>query len=188
MRANRTFGRLLAALLPAATLLAPATGHAATALRMDLPALVGASDLVVRGTVDRASCRLTPSGRIVTDSVVRVDESLIGEPGGDSLVVSTLGGVIGDQGQYVSGSPVLKPGDEVVLFLKRPGPSSTLSRASVVGLAQGAFHVERWSGRPTLVRHLDGMILTGIDAVPIPEDLDALRESIRALVPAGMPR
>jgi len=32
------------------------------------------------------------------------------------------------------------------------------------------------------------MVLTGTDAVPIPEDLDVLRESIRTLVRAGVPR
>jgi hypothetical protein len=128
---------------------------------------------------------MTDGGRIVTDSVVRVDEALAGDPGGDSVIVTTLGGEVGDRGQRVSGSPMLRAGDEVVLFLRRSGPASLMSRTSVVGLAQGAFHVQRRSGRPLLVRHLDGMVLQGIDAVPIPEDLDVLRESIRALLPAG---
>jgi hypothetical protein len=186
MRRNRFLGRQFALVLTAAgVLLAPASGQCATALRLDLPALMDAANLVVRGTVDHASCRLTDTGRIVTDTVVRVDEALAGDAGGDTVVVTTLGGVIGDRGQRVSGSPMLQAGDEVVLFLRRPGPVSSVSRTSVVGLAQGAFHVQRWSGRPLLVRHLDGMVLQGIDAVPVPEDLDVLRESIRALLPAG---
>ena len=179
--------RLPASALPVlGILLFATTGHAATALRLDLPALVAAADLVVRGTVSSASCRMADDGRIVTDSVVHIDETLNGNPDDDAVVVSTLGGEVGNRGQHVSGSPVLRAGDEVVLFLQRSVPAT--SRTSVVGLAQGAFHVVRSQARPFLVRRLDGMVLTGTDAVPIPEDLDVLRESIRTLVRAGVPR
>jgi len=185
MRSHRIPWALPVAILATAcTALLPASAPAATALVLDLPSLVAASDLVIRGTVGPASCRMLASGRIVTDTVVRVDEALSGTPGGEDVVVTTLGGEIGDRGQRVPGSPVLGAGDEVVLFLHRTA-AATPARASVVGLAQGAFHVTRSSGLPLLVRHLDGMVLQGCDAVPIPEDLDALRRALRALPAPG---
>lgn len=193
MRASRTpFRTLLAAL--AATCLGsfPVPAPAATAQRMDLQALTASADLVVRGAVLHASTRKTPEGRIVTDTVFQVAEVLSGEAGGDTLVVTTLGGEIGDEGQIVPGSPELGAGEELVLFLRRPGPVSALARTFVVGLGQGVFHVRRASGRPILARHLDDMVLTGFEALPVPGDLDGLRDSLRTIEDAtsrpGVPR
>ncbi len=187
MRANR-YLKTLFALIAGACMLhgAGSTANAATVLRMELPALVAASDLVIRGIVASGSCRVGETGRIFTDTVVHIDELLVGEAGSDTLVVTTLGGEIGDRGQRVPGSPQLLAGDEVVLFLQRPGAHSPLARTFVVGLSQGVFHVTRSSGQPILTRHMDGLVLTGWDAVPIPDDLDTLRQAIKAFVPTAV--
>ena len=85
------------------------------------------------------------------------------------------------EGQAVPGSPVLARDSEGVLFLRRPGPASPMARCSVVGLAQGAFRLDRTAGRARLVRRLDGLALPDPSIPSLPGDLDRLREALQAL-------
>lgn len=120
---------------------------ATTLIAMDVPALTKASDLVVRGTVVRVEARWTADGRrIMTDNEILVSDVLKGAQPGKTIVVMQPGGVVGDVGQQVHGVATFALGDEVVVFLERRG-----DRATVVGLAQGRFFVDR-SGPEPLVR------------------------------------
>lgn len=124
-------------LLP--TVLLAASAFATTLIAMDVPALTRGSDLVVRGTVVRVEPRWTSDGRrIMTDSEILVSEVLKGNVTGKTVVVMQPGGVIGDVGQLVHGVAKFSLGDEVVVFLEKRG-----ERATVVGLAQGRFLVDR---------------------------------------------
>src|SRR3954463_1814298 len=79
----------------------PASASAVIALTLD--DLVDKSDVVVLVTPKSKTARWE-AGRIVTYTTVVVDTSVAGGPAtGDSLVVRTMGGVVGDIGQKVFG-------------------------------------------------------------------------------------
>lgn len=127
---------LLRTLLLASLLLA-ATASATTMLVLDVDALSGAADAVVRARVVKTSSRWTASGgRIVTDVELEVAETWKGGVA-RTIVVTQPGGVVGDLGQHVAGAARFVPGEEVVLFLEARG-----GRFTVAGMAQGRFKVE----------------------------------------------
>ena len=105
--------------------------------RLDMDGLVASSHTIVAGTVEVSETRWTPDRRvIVTQTRIRVDESFKGTPG-DELVVTTLGGTIDGITLYVAGMPTFEENEEAVVFVEGDGPYRT-----VVGLAQGKFHIE----------------------------------------------
>lgn len=77
-------------------------------------------------------------GRIYTYTRVRCDRALAGDwkPGGEAWI-RTMGGVVGDIGQSVSGEPSIGVGTRSVVFL-HPGPAGALE---VTARAQGQFPV-----------------------------------------------
>ncbi|MRG93282.1 hypothetical protein [Polyangium spumosum] len=131
--------------LPAALFVSPHSPHtgpkeaaAAVSVVVSLDELVGSSSYVV---VAKASERQsmwedTPNGRrIVTYTRLDVEQSVVGEPG-TSVWVRTLGGVVGEVGQWVSGEAVIKPGERSLLFLRK-----TPTTVVVTAMAQGHYPV-----------------------------------------------
>jgi hypothetical protein len=140
---------LVASVTPALTVLLgaaterPAQASAVIALTLD--DLVDKSDVVVLVTPKSRTARWE-AGRIVTYTTVVVDTAVGGGPAaGESLVVRTMGGVVGDIGQKVFGEATLPIGNSVVLFLRdlpKPLVATSLAGArSVTGMAQGALPV-----------------------------------------------
>jgi len=117
-----------------AALLVAAPAGASVVVAESLGELVGHASLVVQGTVGRQASAWE-GGHIVTRTTVSVARSLKGSAP-RTVVVETLGGVVGDVGQVASGEAALTPGEEVVLLLE---PAGEGWRA--VGMAQGVFHV-----------------------------------------------
>lgn len=133
MRSRVTFG--LAALVGA---LAIATAASATVSEaLSLRELVQQSEHVVLATAIEQRARRDSDGRIVTEHTVRVDEVMRG-PGraGQTLVMTSLGGVLGDLGMRVEGEPHLEVGSRYVLFLRRMG-----GVLRPVGMSQGVLPV-----------------------------------------------
>ncbi|MEO7093225.1 MAG: hypothetical protein ABI175_08240, partial [Polyangiales bacterium] len=102
-------------------------------------------DVVVLVTPKSRTARWE-AGRIITYTTVVVDDSVGGGPAaGESLVVRTMGGVVGDVGQKVFGEATLVVGSPVVLFLRdlpKPLVATSLPGArSVTGMAQGTLPV-----------------------------------------------
>jgi hypothetical protein len=125
--------------LAALALLLALPAAATSVLRADVPVLAQEADTVVRGTVRRVQSRWSGDRRrIVTDVEVQVAETLKGAPGG-TVLVTQPGGRVGDVGQRVDGLAAFTPGEEVVLFLDRHGPTAFRVR----GMAQGKFRVQR---------------------------------------------
>ena len=128
-------------LAPIASLLLaclPVAAGATTLVKLDVPALSRAADVVVRARVEGISSRWSRDGRrILTDVTLRVLERVAGECG-ELLQLVQPGGVVGELGQKVDGVPPFAPGEEAVLFLERQGPVHAL-----VGLSQGKWSVER---------------------------------------------
>lgn len=92
---------------------------------------------VVSGLEQRSAWE---DGRIYTYTRVRCDRALAGElkPGAEAWI-RTMGGVVGDVGQSVSGEPSVGVGAPSVVFL-HAGPAGTLE---VTARAQGQFPVVR---------------------------------------------
>lgn len=77
--------------------------------------------------------------RILTHHRVRIDESWVGElAAGAELDVLTLGGRVGDLGQYVAGEAQLASGAPTLVFLV---PDRTLAGYRVVAMEQGALRL-----------------------------------------------
>jgi hypothetical protein len=170
--------------------LAPALVRAASERELTFEALVGAADEIVVGEVERTSARF--EGRlIVTDAVVRVDETLKGGGGASrKITITQLGGTavhprIGAPVTMdVSGQARLAPHETVVLFVEQPRPG----RRQLVGGAQGKLlvHQDPASGQATVPvgpkRLRVARDAGGATVAAEPTSLDALRARIRAIV------
>lgn len=110
----------------------------ATIMRhLSLDELSGSATIAARGTV-RDQLVHWVDGRIVTDTSLDVEECLYG-PCPAVATVRQLGGEIDGVGTTVEGTAGLSEGAEVVLVLRRRANGVF----APVGMAQGAFQVER---------------------------------------------
>jgi len=89
--------------------------EALTVENISLDRMTDESALIVYGRVISAHSQWEAK-TIYTYTMVRVNESLKGG-GGSVVTVKQLGGRVGETGLEVSGSPELKAGEDVVLFL-----------------------------------------------------------------------
>ena len=123
---------------PRAPLEGPRSAEASVAVLISLEDLTAASAYVVVATAgeQRSAWEETPSGRrIVTYTRLAVDRSVDG-PAEKELWVRTLGGVVDNIGQSVSGEAQLTGGSRSMLFLARV-PSGLV----VTAMAQGHYPV-----------------------------------------------
>ncbi len=129
--------RLLAGATLLGALCAP-TAHGTQVVHLDTRALtLGSSDIVI-GQVETVTPRWNAARtRIVTDVTLAVSQSLKGET--RRIVLTQLGGTVGDVRMTVPGCPVFTPGEEALLFVWR----DRQGRAQVNGLAQGKFEIRR---------------------------------------------
>jgi hypothetical protein len=125
---------------------------------MGIENLAMEAQTVVLGTVVRMESRFDSRSdykRIVTDVSIKVNRVIAGEPR-EAVVVTVLGGEVGNQGQLVPGAPRFKVGEEVVLFLRRF--RDLPDRFSIVGFTEGVFRVEREGARVRLRQSLQGVM------------------------------
>ena len=109
-------------------------------LKLDVDGLTTSADAIVVGQVSSLSSRWEGK-RIVTEIKVRVAVPIMGRHDkGAELVVTVLGGRVGDLAQRVPGVTHFKRGEQVLLFLSRAKASTALR---VVGLAQGKYNIVR---------------------------------------------
>lgn len=141
-------------------LLLTCVAEATTVKAFDTPALVRASDLVLRARVGQStSLWNTSRTRIYTDSRLRPLEVLFDAVGGSRsprkpsgiIKVRQLGGRVGDTRMRVSGTARFQEGDEVVVFLRRHDGFYTL-----VGMAQGCVTIKKTSTGLKAVTDLHG--------------------------------
>lgn len=122
--------------------LAPAAS-ATQVLALTLDDMVKRSEVIVHGYVASVVAERLPEnrGRIHTRITVTTRELVVGQPA-KSVEFTLPGGVVGELGQRVAGTPKFSPGEEVVLLLSR---IPATGRLTVVGLSQGQFVV---GGKP----------------------------------------
>lgn len=153
--------------LLAVVLAIPGLASATTVRAMSLSDLIDESATVARVKVTGSLARFAgDEGRIVTEVRLSVLDAWKGG-GQRELTLILPGGVVGRIGQRVEGTPVLKVGQEYVLFLEARGTVFTPA-----GFHQGVFAVELRGGLEPLARQrssatpLVGSVET-IDAMPV---------------------
>ena len=144
---------------------------------------IARSDNVVVGTITAQEAKLV-DGNIVTESTVTVAKTLFG-PSRRDLVVTQLGGTIGDTTLDIAGSARFEVGDEVVLIVKR----DPRGREQLVGMSLGAFLVKGRRARQTIDVPLmrDGRLREGpgVQVYDLERIRGAAREVRRTLERAG---
>lgn len=139
-----------------ALLLAAAPARATIMLEMDLPQIVGQSDAIFVGKAIRTRSQWGTDGkRIMTDTTFKVQQGILGVASGATVVVRRPGGVVGEIGMKIAGTPEFKKGDEVLVFT-----STVKGHRFVVGMQQGVYRVFLdGAGRRMVRARLDGLTL-----------------------------
>lgn len=123
-------------MLALALVVLPLTAHATTLIKLDLKALTAKSEQIVLGRV----LTLTPKlegGRVFTYVSIKVSERLKGQ-GEDTVTLRLVGGRTEELATLVAGQANFRPGEDVLVFLERPGMSRHLL---VTGMSQGKFRI-----------------------------------------------
>jgi len=152
MRRTRSLVFATIALAASAAIALAPTAHATVMVEIPLEDLVRDADGIVLGTVERVGVRLQmdPGGQGMdphTITTIRVSEWLKGS-GSELVTIDELGGVMGDMGLRIDGTPEYRAGERVVVFLHRVD-----GRLRALQMAQGAFEViPGVPGTPSIVQ------------------------------------
>lgn len=117
-------------------MLLPASGRATMLVNWSLEDLLARADRVVTGTIG-AQRSVEANGRVMTESVVEVERTLLG-PDVRRFVLSQLGGRVGSFVVDVAGTARLVPGRRVLLITRRAEDG----RWYLVGMALGAYNMD----------------------------------------------
>jgi hypothetical protein len=172
------------ALLALALLLVSVPAGGSTFLHMSRGELAAKAAAVVTGEVLEVSSFWDQEGRIIiSEAMVRVDDSLIGESA-SIVAVRTFGGTVDGFTVEAHGFPVFAAGDRVLLFLE--GDRRNRDAHRVLGFQEGHYRLVRdaKSGRELAVPTVDrGAHLLTADGKPAPAPriipLADLRNEIR---------
>lgn len=186
--ALRTTPPALALLL---LLLFPSLALATQVEALSLRQLVGSADRIVVGTVVEQEAHYDDLDRIVTDSTIRVEDTLYG-PRTETLVVRHIGGVVGELGLTVAGEAGYPEGARVLLFLRNfeSGDAGRVMRP--VGMSQGEMQIRSTAGGEVVMpggagvsvvaRMPDGQLVPAPAALSTPMGRDELLSQVRDLV------
>lgn len=124
--------------------------HAATFLVPSDRVLVTASKAIVVAVAGESHGRWAPGGWIETVTELRVDEAIKGPIAAEETIrVTELGGVVGEIGYVVAGSPRYSAGERVLLFLETNDRGEWVAKNMAVGKFDRAEDVQ---GRRLLLR------------------------------------
>lgn len=138
MRAGMRLARGVMALAIAAGVVAPAS--ATTLVRASLDELVAGNATVVVGEVlDARSYWNEERNFILTDVRVAVSDVLKGNPRGNEITVTIMGGRVGDLTTLIIGGAELVPGNSYVLFLNQEDLPGIENVTTVRDHCQGVF-------------------------------------------------
>lgn len=130
------------------------TAAASTLIALDLPRLVEQSDYVIVAHAESKAARYQ-EGAIVTDVTLKVVSSLKGSAHpGDKLVVTHLGGAVGQVALRVPGAASFTLGQSAVVFLRRAGKD-----LNVTGMSQGVLSISGSAGAQQVETHTAGATL-----------------------------
>jgi hypothetical protein len=118
---------------------------ASFSIQLDLEQLVAQADLIVVASGVDKSARWDRYGRIVSDVTIKIEDSLKGPLSkGQTTIVTTLGGTIGELTMTVPGEADIAIGQPALFFLREASASQELY---VVGMSQGLFSIDQRSGQ-----------------------------------------
>jgi hypothetical protein len=166
--------RSLSLVLLAAALALPV--GASTFIHQTQPQLLRASAAVIEGQVISTSSFWNETGQvIVTEALIQVHETLVGEAP-SVVVVRTFGGGVGGFVVEAHGFPTFRAGERLLLFLEPEKDGKT----RVAGYQQGQFRIERDpSGLEVAIPAVsEGANFVGGKAQVQPLALSTLRQSI----------
>ena len=166
-------------------LLLPAPARASVLLQLKLENLVAHAESIVEAEVISSRGFWSADRRSInTETTLRVERGLLERErpaAGQTIVVNTLGGKVGNVRMHVAGAPRLREGERVILFLeKRQG------RRWVVGMNQGVFDLVKRDGEAHVRQRLRGAALVqktagGLKSVPsrpITEEIGRFKERV----------
>jgi hypothetical protein len=131
-------------------LLAGATAHATVVVPADLKQLTTRANAIVRGRVVTVQSQWTGDGRRVETIVTLEASGYIKGDLGPRVIFRVPGGKMGTLRSVVVGAPVVREGDEIIVFLGATGPAIP----RIVGFNQGIFRVaiDAASGRRVVAK------------------------------------
>ncbi len=148
--------RNLGLLMALAALMCAAT-QATILEKIDFDRLCKTADRIVLGTcTEKSSGWDEKKTTILTTYTFQVKQTLQGDAS-ETVDVVTLGGIVGNQGMQVAGSPSFRNGDDYVLFLTRGEDGSY----TCLGWTQGRYEVHRdaQTGEETVLGDTSGASL-----------------------------
>jgi hypothetical protein len=164
--------------------------HATVIVPIEFRELVATAPVIVHGQVVGVRAGWVDGRRAVETFVTVAAADYLKGNLGERVTFRVPGGQIGRYRTVFVGAPAFKEGDEVVLFLKRAGPSSLC----VVGLNQGAFRVveDARTGRHMVTTPIV-MGKGGDESEPVvrgdvtrqPLAIDAFRDAVRQVMAQG---
>jgi hypothetical protein len=131
----------LASALSIAAALVAGTAYATVMVEVPLEDMVRDADLIVRGTVERTGVRFAivnghPEPHTITE--LRVTDVIHGTPEGEIVTIEEIGGVTGQAGLVIAGTPQYHRGEDCIVFLHHvPGQRGYRT----LQMAQGHFEV-----------------------------------------------
>jgi hypothetical protein len=162
-------------------LVAGIPAQASTFFAMDQRALIKDSMAVIDGEVLQVHSFWDPSGRMmITDAIIRVTDSVMGNAG-SAVVVRTFGGTVEGYTVKAEGFPTFKRGERLLLFIEpeRDGAHR------IAGYQQGQYRIVRGKdGQDVAIPTMDsGATLLTRDGRPAARPsamaLDALKNQVR---------
>ncbi len=177
--------------LALALLSLPSIALATQVEALSLRQLVEGSDRIVVATVISQEAHYDDLDRIVTDSTLRIEDTLHGTRT-DTLVVRHIGGVVGELGLTVAGEARYADGARMLLFLRTfdSGDAGIVMRP--VGMSQGEMPVVASGGGEVVMpggdgvsvvsRGPNGQLVPAAAAITSPIGRDELISHVRDLV------
>lgn len=153
---------------------------------LTLDELVAQSTDIVRASRVSKSSHYDDYNQIVTDYVFSVSHKIKGRKVvGTTLIVRSLGGVVGELGMHVAGEPQFEQGQEYLLFLR-----GFRNHHRAVGMTQGVMPVAKLKGVSTvfpggagasLVQPIGGKLKTAKAALTAPTKTRGLVSRIKRI-------
>lgn len=166
-------GSLLCVSVLLALALGGATALATTLMGLSIRDLTQGSELVVRAVVGASHCEKdAKSGRLYTYTTIVPSQAYKGRMT-KSLTLRQIGGSWQGVEQWIPGTPRLRVGQELVLFLIRENDLFFLK-----GMSQGLFEIVRENGVEMAVQNLHGASIVAKDTISgrlLPETRDEQR-------------
>ncbi len=154
------------------------SGWATLVPQQSLEEMASEAQFVIHGKVVRKWSAWDAGGQMIwTHYQIQLEETLKGNPG-NSPVVSEPGGVVGDQGMSIAGTPEYTVGDEVVLLVWR----TPIGYLRTSGWGQGKFTVAATAAGSVKIVHAP-LQLRGIELVS-PQKAGAPRQA--GTLPSGL--